>query len=276
MSLRRFHRSVSVAATACAGILLMTGFLLWASTIPRNIGAGTSESIPSNASSQPRDDSRIRLLGIEPGQTISYGDTITLHWSHYSGSEPLLLVLNSGGESYPIASNLPATPSGTFRWTIAEGAMGDGQLEIYPPGGRELFGRSNPFTLSGTSTVVLHTPLTNEIIDARHPAIVSGTYFPSDLHRSLHVQASYMIDQTSYWFDDAILLCDFNCPGPETKPVPFEFHINLQNLETCRFYLDFFEKNHLGQSFKVYALSVNVGNKDGCTAMEAFTHPPAQ
>jgi len=113
----------------------------------------------------PSEEEIIRVLFPKGGEELEIGKVYEIRWENYIGNEPLtigLQVTMSNGKVYfkPIAENVPATVSGTYKWTVTS-EPGDSKykIEIYPPGGRGLVGRSKDFfSIIGDSLITVNNP----------------------------------------------------------------------------------------------------------------------
>ena len=137
-------------------------------------------------------EERIRVLFPKGGETLEIGRTSEIRWENYLGKEPLIIALQvttPEGIVYTriIDKNVPAAADGVYNWTvISERLDGKYKIEIYPPGGVELTGRSEGyFSITGDSLITVSTPQLLEgvggimlVPSITGPPIVKGDAIP--------------------------------------------------------------------------------------------------
>jgi len=138
------------------------------------------------------EEERIRVLFPKGGETLEIGRTYEIRWENYLGKEPLIIALQvttPEGIVYQriIDKNVPAAAEGVYNWTAtSERLDGKYKIEIYPPGGAELIGRSEGyFSITGDSLITVNIPQLLEgvggimlVPSKTGPPIVKGDAIP--------------------------------------------------------------------------------------------------
>jgi hypothetical protein len=149
------------------------------------------EALPATGADMTEEE-RIRVLFPKGGETLEIGRTFEIRWENYLGKEPLIIALQvttPEGIVYQriIDKNVPATTEGVYNWTVtSERLDGKYKIEIYPPGGAELTGRSEGyFSIMGDSLITVNTPQLLEgvggimlVPSKTGPSIVKGDAIP--------------------------------------------------------------------------------------------------
>lgn len=113
----------------------------------------------------PSKEEIIRVLFPKGGEKLEIGKVYEIRWENYIEDEPLtigLQVTMPNGKVYfkPIAENVPASASGSYKWTVtSEPADSKYKIEVYPEGNRALVGRSKDFfSIIGDSLIAVNNP----------------------------------------------------------------------------------------------------------------------
>jgi len=155
----------------------------------------------------PREEEIIRVLFPRGGEKLEIGKTYEIGWENYIGNEPLTIALQvttPEGRVYAniIAENIPAAPSGTYKWTVTSERLDSKyKIEVYPPANRPLVGQSkNFFFIIGDPLIIVDSPQPFEEVTS--PLKVTGKA------RGIFSEAEFLVRLVSYWFPDRPLLAE--------------------------------------------------------------------
>ncbi len=199
----------------------------------------------------PEED-HIQVLFPKGGEKLEVGKTYDIKWTNYPSKEALNIVLHSITPSNKvstklIASNVPAASNGSYKWIVTtESAENRYKIEVYPPGGRELVGRSdNFFSIFGEQLITVTSPQPNDRLNITQPIVIMGKAKKVFGEGEFDIVASYSLDGKKQVVARTFAKCadKNNCDWLSGNFVDFTATIDLSSAPVCGVNVDFYKRD---------------------------------
>lgn len=241
-------------------VLLAAGFQVLTRSAPSSgsLGRRGADWLPP--------ERHIQFFGANPGQWLKPGDIIELRWENYEGSAPLSINGVSEGNSFPVATNLPATRSGVYRWEVPGGPTStEAFLEIYPVGGREYVGRSATFHIEGSPYLKLTAPSGD--VNVKTPTEFRGEARAIFFEGEFLLKAYYSIDGVEHEFGKTAARCpgtENECDWLSRKWVPFSATMDFASAPVCQLTMRAFAGAAKQLGKPMYQKVIHLHGSDAC------------
>lgn len=226
------------------------------------------------ASFVPEQD-RIQITSPKGGEKLEVGKTYDIRWTNYSGKESLTIALqattpNNKVSTKIVASNVPATSIGSYKWTVtSESSENKYKIEVYPAGGRELIGRSKDFfTIFGEQLITITSPKPNAQVNLTQPIIITGKARNVFGEGEFDISASYLLDNQKKVVARTLATCNITgngCDWTSGNFVDFKATLNLSSAPVCYVSVEFYKRDDkTPQTQPFYVLPLYLFGNENC------------
>ncbi|MEK7193224.1 MAG: Ser-Thr-rich GPI-anchored membrane family protein [Patescibacteria group bacterium] len=267
---------IIVAIVAVGGYFVFSKKSVTPTPSQQNPEAGaTNEPNQGQGASFVPEQDRIQITSPKGGEKLEVGKTYDIHWTNYSGKEPLTIALQVTTPSNQVsakivASNVPAASTGTYKWTVtSESSENKYKVEVYPAGGRELVGRSKDFfTISGEQLITITSPKPNDRVNLTQPIIIIGKARKVFGEGEFDISASYLLDNQKKVVARALATCNIagnGCDWTSGNFVDFKSTLDLSSAPVCYVSVEFYKRDDkTPQTKPFYVLPLYLFGNENC------------
>lgn len=239
-----------------------------------NQGQDTSY-VPGQGASTVAEKDRIQIVYPNGSEKLEVGKAYDIRWTNYSGKEPLTIALQATTPDNKVsakivASNIPATSTGSYKWTVtSESPDNKYKIEVYPAGGRPLVGRSNDFfTISGEQLITITSPKPNDRVNLTKPVIITGKARNVFGEGEFDISASYLLDNQKQIVARALATCNITgngCDWTSGNFVDFKSTLDLSSAPVCYVSVEFYKSyDNPQQTQPFYVLPLYLFGNENC------------
>lgn len=245
---------VVIAVVAVGGYFVLSKKSTTPTPSQQNPEAGaTNEPNRGQGATFVPEEDRIQITSPKGGEKLEVGKTYDVHWTNYSGKEPLTIALQATTPDNKvsakiIASNVPAASNGSYKWTVtSESAENKYKIEVYPAGGRELVGRSKDFfTIFGEQLISITSPKPNDRVNLTQPVVIKGKARNVFGEGEFDISASYLLDNQKKVVARTLATCNITgngCDWTSGNLIDFKATLDLSSAPVCYVSVEFFKRD---------------------------------